>query len=301
MDDILIKVEHLKKYYKDLKVVDDISFEVKYKEVVALLGPNGAGKTTTLEILEGLRKYTEGKIYYFGKQVNEIGPNVKERIGVLLQETSLITQLTVYETFALYGALYKKSISPDTILDLLNLKDKRKAYIGKLSGGQKQRVGLGLAIINDPDIVFLDEPTTGLDPQARHNIWEIIKKLKEKGKTIFLTTHYMEEAEKLADYIYIIDHGHIIAEGSPKTLISTLDEDGRIEFNLSEKKNIKEVFPDIEIKDELYRLKTKNINLTMETLFKWSKKNNVDILNIFIRKPNLEDLFLELTGRTLRD
>ena len=302
MDKILLEVKNLKKYYKKVKAVDGISFEVRYGEVFAFLGPNGAGKTTTLEILEGLRDYTDGEIYYFGQKVKEVGPEIKERIGVLLQETKLMDNLTVKETLSLFASFYKKKLSIDYLLDLVSIKEKEKAFVKNLSGGQKQRVGLALALVNDPDIVFLDEPTTGLDPQARHNIWEIVERLKEEGKTIFLTTHYMEEAEKLADYIYIIDHGHIIAKGTLSQLISSLDKKSIVEFKLSDKVQISSLpIENVKNKKDTYIVESKDVPQTMDKLFLWARENGVDITDISIRRANLEDLFLHLTGRSLRD
>ncbi len=297
----VIKVENLRKYYKDVKAVDGISFEVRYGEVFAFLGPNGAGKTTTIEILEGLKSYTEGKIYYFGEEVKEIGPKIKERIGVLLQETRLIDQLTVRETFSFFSSFYQKTLPIEYLLELVSIKEKKNSFIKNLSGGQKQRVALGLALVNDPEVIFLDEPTTGLDPQARHNVWEIIEKLKKDGKTIFLTTHYMEEAETLADYVYIIDHGHIIAKGSPSSLISSMGQESVIEFKLSKNKNLTPPFDNVKQKEDTYIIEIKDIPHAMEKLFVWVRKNGIEVSDIFIRRPNLEDLFLELTGRSLRD
>ncbi len=300
MKEILLKVKNLKKYYNKVKAVDDISFEVRYKEVFAFLGPNGAGKTTTLEIIEGLKDKTGGEIYYFGKKVEKIGPEIKERIGVLLQNTRLIDNLTVRETFSLFSSFYTNKVSIGSLLDLVSIREKERSLIKSLSGGQRQRVALGLALVNDPDIVFLDEPTTGLDPQARHNVWSIVENLKEKGKTIFLTTHYMEEAERLADYIYIIDHGHIIANGTPSELISMLGEKSIVRFKLSEN-NLKIPFENANYKSNVWEIETENVPYVMETLFSWAKKVKVDIEDVSIRKPNLEDLFLYLTGRSLRD
>ncbi len=297
----VIKVENLRKYYKDVKAVDGISFSVRYGEVFAFLGPNGAGKTTTIEILEGLKSYTEGKIYYFGEETEEIGPKIKERIGVLLQETRLIDQLTVRETFSFFSSFYQKNLPIEYLLELVSIEDKKNSFIKNLSGGQKQRVALGLALVNDPEIVFLDEPTTGLDPQARHNVWNIIEKLKEDGKTIFLTTHYMEEAERLADYVYIIDHGHIIAKGSPSSLISSMGQESVIEFKLSKNKNLVLPFDNVKQKEDTYIIEVKDIPQAMERLFVWAREKSIEVSDISIRRPNLEDLFLELTGRSLRD
>ncbi len=248
-----------------------------------------------------MRNYTEGEIYYFGEKVEKIGPKIKERIGVLLQETRLIEQLTVREIFSFFGSFYRKRLSIEDLLTITSLEEKEKSLIKNLSGGQRQRVALGLALVNDPEIVFLDEPTTGLDPQARHNVWGIIERLKNEGKTIFLTTHYMEEAERLADYIYIIDHGHIIAKGTLSELILSLGQKSVIEFSIKGEKDVPLPFEDVKRKEKLYITETKDVPTTMEKLFLWARKQNIEIQDISIRRPNLEDLFLYLTGRSLRD
>ncbi|WP_240739475.1 ABC transporter ATP-binding protein [Marinitoga lauensis] len=202
-----IKIENLKKYYGETKAVDGISFSVKEGEIFSLLGPNGAGKTTTLEIIEGLRKKDEGEIIYFGKYNSPENFYIKEKIGVQLQNSAFLDNLTVYETLKMFSGLYKNSLDVNELISKIFLDEKKKARVKELSGGQKQRLAIAVALVNDPAIVFLDEPTTGLDPQARRMIWDLILELKGNGKTIILTTHYMEEAEYLSDSIHIIDHG----------------------------------------------------------------------------------------------
>lgn len=209
-----IEVSNLKKVYGDLVAVNSISFSVKKGEVLAFLGPNGAGKTTTVEMIESIRIPTAGTIKIYGKDISTSFDEVKEQIGILPQEFFSYERLTVRETLLYFASLYKNPVNVDEIIDAMNLKDQEKKLYMNLSGGLKQRVGVAISLVNDPDIVFLDEPSTGLDPKARREVWEVIAGLRNKGKTVFLTTHYMEEAEYLADRIIIIHKGKIIAEGS---------------------------------------------------------------------------------------
>lgn len=231
---LVIKVENLVKSYNSLKAVKGISFVVYQNEVFGLLGPNGAGKTTTLEIIEGLRQADKGQISILDLDVHKDLKRIKPQIGVQLQASAFFDDLTVYETLDLFASFYphnqedralKEKRIKQIIIDF-DLAEKEKAYTQKLSGGQKQRLAIGVAMVNDPEIIFLDEPTTGLDPQARHHTWEIVKKLQERGKTIVLTTHYMEEAEILCDRVAIMNEGQIISEGTPQKLISDLLEKG---------------------------------------------------------------------------
>lgn len=212
-----IEVEGLTKIYGDLKAVDNISFKVRKGEVFAFLGPNGAGKTTTVEIIETIRNPTEGKVKVLGYDISKRTREIKERIGVLPQEFISFERLTVKETLTYFSNLYKKHVDINEIIEMMDLGDKKNELYQNLSGGLKQRVGVAIALVNDPDVVFLDEPTTGLDPRARRDVWNAVAGLKKQGKTVFLTTHYMEEAEYLADNIAIIHKGRIVAEG-------TLDE-----------------------------------------------------------------------------
>ncbi|HON73119.1 MAG TPA: ABC transporter ATP-binding protein, partial [bacterium] len=222
MSNFILEVEDLKKYYGQVKAIDGVNFKVKQGSVFTLLGPNGAGKTTTIEIIEGLRIPDSGKIRFLGKEVSKIGREEKAYIGVSLQETNLIPYLTVRETLDMFKNIFERSLDADEVLKMVSLEDKSSTYIKNLSGGQKQRLVIGLAMINDPLILFLDEPTTGLDPQARRNTWDILLDLKRNGKTIILTTHYMEEAEILSDWVCIMDLGKIIKEGDPHSLIRDL-------------------------------------------------------------------------------
>ncbi|MBU1941703.1 MAG: ATP-binding cassette domain-containing protein [Candidatus Thermoplasmatota archaeon] len=215
-----IEVSNLKKQYGTLTAVNGISFTVQQGEIFAFLGPNGAGKTTTVEMIESIRKPTQGQVKILGKDINTSFDEIKHRIGILPQEFKSFERLTVRETLEYFSVLYDKSADIDEILKAMDLVDQRKKLYGNLSGGLKQRVGVAISLVNDPDIVFLDEPTTGLDPKARREVWQVIANLRNRGKTVFLTTHYMEEAEYLADHIAIIHKGNIIAEGSLDDLIS---------------------------------------------------------------------------------
>jgi ABC-2 type transport system ATP-binding protein len=303
----IVEVEDLRKTYGNVKAVDGVSFKIKQGSIFTLLGPNGAGKTTTLEIIEGLRTPDSGKITIFGKIVDMIGREEKELIGVSLQETNLISHLTVRETLSMFRSFYKRGLNVDDVLDFVSLKEKEKSYVEKLSGGQRQRLAIGLAIINDPLLLFLDEPTTGLDPQARRSVWDLLLKLKAQGKTIVLTTHYMEEAEFLADWVCIMDHGKVIAEGTPEDLIRSIGGESIIEVDVEE---------DYEFLDDLNKvglnyvfnpkhrrlvIKTNNVLESIERLLKIAKEKGIKVRNEIIRQPNLEDVFLNLTGRQLRE
>ena len=218
-DEVAIDVSNLKKVYGDLVAVDSISFFVKKGEVFAFLGPNGAGKTTTVEMIESIRVPTAGLIKILGKDTKTSFNEVKEKIGILPQEFHSYERLTVRETLMYFSKLYEKRADIDQIIQMMDLSEHQKMLYRNLSGGLKQRVGVAISLVNDPEIVFLDEPTTGLDPKARREVWDVIAGLKKRGKTVFLTTHYMEEAEHLADHIAIIHKGKIIAEGSLEELI----------------------------------------------------------------------------------
>ncbi len=301
-----IEVRNLKKHYGEVKAVNGISFYVKENQVFTLLGPNGAGKTTTIEILEGLTEKDGGELYFFGERCQRIGRRQKEEIGVLLQQNNFVELTQVEELLDLFASFYSTTIPATEILDIVELQDKAEAYVEDLSGGQQQRLAIGLALINDPKILFLDEPTTGLDPQARRNIWQLIQNLRSQGKTIFLTTHYMEEAEELSDYVYIMDRGEIIARGTPLELIAKLDRENIIVFadrnlqgdSISELENI---FPQVDVDDEQVELHVKDLSESMAKLFDWSKKQEQTLDELRIRRPNLEDVFLDLTGKELRE
>jgi ABC-2 type transport system ATP-binding protein len=218
-----LRVRHLRKAYKDVVAVDGLDFEVRRGECFGLLGPNGAGKTTTLEICEGLSEPDSGEVEVLGRRWNSGAADLRQRLGIQLQETQLSDKLTVAETVRLFRSFYHQGPAVDEIIDLVQLRDKRKARVGALSSGQKQRLALACAIVGDPEVLFLDEPTTGLDPQARRQLWDLILEFKRAGRTTVLTTHYMDEAEVLCDRVAIVDHGRVIAEGTPLELMRSID------------------------------------------------------------------------------
>jgi len=228
--DIAVEVKDLTKRYGDLIAVNNINFTIEKGEIFGLLGPNGAGKTTALEMIEGLRKPDVGSIQVCGIDVTKRADDVKEIIGVQLQSTSIYEKIKVGEVIGLFGGYYRKSLPADEVLEEVSLNEKRNSFVDSLSGGQKQRLALALALVNEPQVLFLDEPTTALDPQARRNIWEIIERLSQKGETIILNTHYMEEAEQLCERVGIMDYGQIIALDTPANLISKYNLDSAIEL-----------------------------------------------------------------------
>jgi len=302
----LMRVSDLVKHYGEVHAVDGISFSIPRASVFTLLGPNGAGKTTTLEILEGIRDPDGGEIEVFGSRLRRVTRDVKERMGVLLQDANFEPYLRVREVVGLFCSFFRSHLSVDEILERVALKEKANAYMKTLSGGQQQRLAVGVALVNDPDLVFLDEPTTGLDPQARRNIWSIVTDLKVEGKTIILTTHYMEEAEALSDHVCIMDHGRIIAEGSPRELAARLGRETIIEFTAGDldaaalqpiADHCKSVYQD----GELITVETEDLVPTMEALLAWAKDRGTPLSNLIVRQPNLEDVFLSLTGRRLRE
>ncbi|MFN3698766.1 MAG: ABC transporter ATP-binding protein [Dictyoglomus sp.] len=303
----IVEVEDLRKTYGNVKAVDGVSFKIKQGSIFTLLGPNGAGKTTTLEIIEGLRTPDSGKIKIFGKEVKKIGREEKELIGVALQETQLISHLTVKETLSMFRSFYSRGLKVDDVLEFVNLKDKAKSHVDKLSGGQKQRLAIGLALINDPLLLFLDEPTTGLDPQARRSVWDLLLQLKKQGKTIVLTTHYMEEAEFLADWVCIMDNGKIIREGTPEDLIKSIGGESVIEVDVEESQSFLNKLKELEInytynpKHGRLLVKTNNVLETIDSILKIARECSVRVRNEIIRQPNFEDVFLTLTGRQLRE
>src|SRR5512138_3147365 len=219
---LALRVRSLRKSYKDVVAVDGIDLEVRAGECFGLLGPNGAGKTTTIEICEGLTEPDEGDVRVLGQAWKENARALRQRLGIQLQETQLAEKLTVEETIRLFRSFYDRGLPVNRLVDMVQLDEKRGARVGTLSGGQKQRLALACALAGDPELIFLDEPTTGLDPQARRQLWDLIIELKASGRSIVLTTHYMDEAEKLCDRVAIVDHGRVIALGTPRTLIASL-------------------------------------------------------------------------------
>lgn len=300
----LLEARNLSKHYKHIKAVDGISFAIPGGVCFGLLGPNGAGKTTTIEMLEGISQPTAGEIIYRGeiRRGDVKHSRFTQETGIQFQKTALMDFLTVRETLELFSRFYQKTIAVNELIRLCHLGEFLDQTANKLSGGQQQRLLLALALVNNPDIVFLDEPTTGLDPQARHNFWTLIDDIRRAGKTIVLTTHYMEEAETLCDTLIIIDHGHIIAEGKPQQLL-------RQHFNgvcisLSRESRLRDGKPltpevlqmNIQYKDEHIEIFTESVEKTIALLI----DKGVSLDSLSVRSPSLEDLFLKLTGHSLR-
>jgi len=313
----IISVKHLVKNYGKFTAVCSVSFNVKKGEVFALLGPNGAGKTTIVEILELLKSPTRGYVSIFGNAVltgieagnfftgmdRDYG-GIKEKIGVLPQGFNSFDLLTVYENIDYFARMYSKHIDIDRLITELGLKDKRNALFKDLSGGLKQRVGIAIALVNDPDIVFLDEPTTGLDPRSRRDVWEAIKSLKSRGKTIFLTTHYMDEAYHLADRICVIHKGNLVAEGSPEDLINKYGGGNTLvirECSADAIDPLVKSIPDsrVEGNSVLAKLPEGDSMATLSKAIAIIKSGSYSCKEIYVKKPTLEDVFLNLTGEKL--
>lgn len=295
----ILKVEYLKKHFNGLVAVDGVSFDVYEGTCVGLLGPNGAGKTTTVEMMEGIKHPDEGEILYRGSRLNN---DFKNRAGIMFQSTALQDFITVEEALELFQCFYPQAADLQQIKEDCSLTEFLKQDTAKLSGGQRQRVLLAIALLNDPDILFLDEPTTGLDPQARHNFWQLIHKIKQKNKTIVLTTHYMDEAYELCDRIIIMDHGQIIAEGTPKALLARHFNDVIIKIPISSA--LESLLASTEDNAGLIINRRQNdieiccadINLTVQQLL----AAGVSLAGMQVRERTLDDLFLELTGKALR-
>ncbi len=303
-----VSVQDLHKNYGDVHAVRGIDLEIGIGEVFGLLGPNGAGKTTTIEILEGLRPRTSGKVSVLGLDPAVQSREVKNRIGVCLQATNLPDKMKVHEALELFDAFYDRHTDSGKLLDRLQLTDKKDALYKSLSGGQKQRVALALALVNDPSLLFLDEPTTGLDPQVRHEIHGLIQELRDNQRSILITTHYIEEAERLCDRVAIIDAGKIIELGTPReiqqrvlghTLIEVTTNQAMPFENLPEK-----------LRSEKYSTADEGRTLSMQSaepaaliveLVKWIDQQNLRLVDIHMKRPTLEDVFIELTGRKLRE
>ncbi len=302
----VISVDNLRKSYNGTAAVDGISFSVERGEVFGLLGPNGAGKTTTVEIVEGLREADSGAVSVLDFDVRSQRRDLKERIGVQLQKNALYPNLTVRETLDPFAGFFRNSQPSIGIIERLGLSDKADSVVKTLSGGQAQRLSVGLALVNDPDLVFLDEPTTGLDPQARRGLWDVVEEMKRSGKTVLLTTHYMEEAERLCDRLVVVDHGKIIAEGSPRNLVDEHFKERAIEFEVRAELSADELgaLPDVTRQQQQngqMTLYSTNPHQTLRALLELGTQRGVELAEIHIRRATLEDVFLKLTGRRIRE
>jgi len=304
----VITVTDLKKTYNSVNVVDVISFNVRQGEIFGLLGPNGAGKTTTVEMIEGLRVPDGGRISLLGMDCQKNAAEIKQRIGVQLQIPSLVPLLNVEETLNLFGCMYQKSVPAKQLIGLLGLEESRKVLSKNLSGGQQQRLSVAMALVNDPEVAFLDEPSTGLDPQSRRQLWSVIEEMRARGKTIVLTTHFMEEAERLCDRLLIIDHGKVIAEGAPNELIATYFKESAIQFEIEGKADEQTMrklpaATSVSIDDNEVVIYSQDIQATIAALLLLNKDGDHKqmVKNLQIRQSTLEDVFLKLTGRRIRN
>jgi ABC-2 type transport system ATP-binding protein len=302
----VLSVEGLTKRYGSLVAVDGIAFQVSRGETFGMLGPNGAGKTTTLEIIEGLRMPDAGRITLFGLDAVRKRRAMQERIGVQLQSQALWPDLTVEETLKTFRALFRRRVPVEGLLERFSLADKRRSLVRELSGGQKQRLSVATALVNDPEVVFLDEPTTGLDPQARHSFWDLIRDMQREGKTVIVTTHYMEEAEALCQRVAIMDQGRIMALDRPRQMIRELAFDNTVECSFDgpverERLLALPAVRDVRSEDGAHFLFTNDVSATLAGLMGLTDDNGQRVQGLQVRTATLEDVFISLTGRRLRD
>jgi ABC-2 type transport system ATP-binding protein len=293
VSETIVKVKNLKKVYGDKTAVDGISFEVKKGEIFGILGPNGAGKTTTMEIIEGLRRSDAGEVEVLGDEPDK----ARRRVGVQLQEGALFSDLTCAETLTLFGRLYGWEADPHALLALVDLAEVADRRTERLSGGQKRRLQLALTLCNDPELVILDEPTTGLDPLSRRQTWAMIQDLHSQGRTVLLTTHYIEEAEQLAEWVYIIDVGQVVAQGAPKTLIAELGGSATISVAADRQATLEQLRGVLraEYADGRWELQGREVGVILASLNQ--RLGEAALSDISVRPPSLEDVFLARTGR----
>jgi ABC-2 type transport system ATP-binding protein len=307
-----IRCRDLRKSYpaspQPVEAVNGLDLEIQAGECFGLLGPNGAGKTTTIEILEGLLTPTSGDVEILGRRWGQQDDALRQRLGISLQETRLTEKLTVQETATLFRSFYHRGLDAATVLAEVSLTEKATAQVGKLSGGQKQRLAVALALVGDPELVFLDEPTTGLDPQSRRQLWDILRRFKAQGRTIMLTTHYMDEAERLCDRVAVVDHGRVIALGSPAELIARLGGEHLIEFVLVEGETIEEpalcglsAVVRVWREDDAWVLAVTQPHIALPALLAALDQRQLHLTRLTTRHASLEDVFVTLTGRHLRD
>jgi ABC-2 type transport system ATP-binding protein len=304
--DAVIRVDALRKTYGDLVAVDGVSFEVRPGEVFGLLGPNGAGKTTTVEVLEGLREADSGEVSVLGVDARRHPDDLRARIGVSLQTAALYPKLTVVEVLDLFRGFYQSGRPIGELVELMDLGEKRNTRTQDLSGGQRQRLSVALALVNDPELIFLDEPTTGMDPAARRMLWDVVLGLKERGRSVLLTTHYMEEAEVLCDRLAIMDHGRILESGTVDELVTRRFHERAVRFDAIDGLTDEQLaaFPGVTaIKHEggAVLLFTRDVPATIGAVLAATERLAVEPANLAVRRATLEDVFLDLTGRALRD
>jgi ABC-2 type transport system ATP-binding protein len=312
-----LRIAGLRKAYADVQAVDGLDLEVARGECFGLLGPNGAGKTTTIEICEGLTEPDEGTVELLGLNWRTGAHELRQRIGVQLQETQFPEKLTVEETLRMFRSFYRRGIPVEESIRTAQLEDKRKGRVGQLSGGQKQRLAMACALVGDPELLFLDEPTTGLDPQARRHLWDLVDGLKQAGRTIILTTHYMEEAERLCDRVAIMDHGRVIALGTPQQLIATVGGEDIVEFAVSSGEagsretghaavDVAELTAIASVQSHrvdagLHQLSVSELHTAVPRIFAALRSQGLHLNEFRTHSATLEDVFVRLTGRNLRD
>jgi len=302
-----LAVRALHKRYGDVVAVDGLDLEVRPGECFGLLGPNGAGKTTTIEICEGLLEATSGEVEVLGRRWASDERELRQLLGIQLQETQLAEKLTVRETVRLFRSFYERGREPEEVIALVQLEEKTRARVGSLSGGQKQRLALACALVGDPQLLFLDEPTTGLDPQARRQLWELIGELRAGGRTIVLTTHYMEEAERLCDRVAIVDHGRAIALGTPRTLVQSLGADHVVEFALgdapidAERLSRLEGVRSVRSNNGSWSLTVAELHVALPAILAEVERRGATLAELRTHSATLDDVFVSLTGRRLRE
>ncbi len=303
-----LQVQDLRKAYGDVVAVDGLDLEVRAGECFGLLGPNGAGKTTAIEICEGLTPPDGGTVVVLGRRWGRDDRELRELLGISLQDTQFAEKLTVRETVRLFRSFYRRGPGHRTVIDMVQLCEKADARVGQLSGGQRQRLALACALVGDPELLFLDEPTTGLDPQSRRQLWELIEGFKAGGRSILLTTHYMEEAERLCDRVAIVDHGRVIAQGPPAELIASLGAEHVLEFAVSDAAGLDETalaaldgVCAASRRNGSYRLQVAELHRAMPLLLGELRRQGAQLTELRTHSASLEDVFVTLTGRRLRD
>src|ERR1700730_13081666 len=304
-----LRVRDLRKAYKDVVAVDGLDLEVRAGECFGLLGPNGAGKTTTVEICEGLTAPDSGEVEVLGRQWSADADELRQRLGIQLQDTQLSEKLTVHETVRLFRSFFRQGAAAAEVIARVQLEEKQNSRVGDLSGGQKQRLALACALVGDPDFLFLDEPTTGLDPQARRQLWELIEEFKKSGRTILLTTHYMDEAERLCDRVAIMDHGKVIALGTPRNLIASIGAEHVVEFSAGGGERAVETgvmrgiegVRDVHSENGSVMMHVTELHRAVPALLEELTRQGVPLTELRTHSASLEDVFVALTGRHLRD